>query len=117
MVNEDEVTRWVDAYVRAWESNAPEDIGALFTDDAKYYTAPDRKPWVGRQGIIDGWLKRKDEPGNWQFRYEVMAVADGLGFVRGWTAYPDVRYSNLWVIRLADDRRCQEFTEWWMAEK
>src|SRR6266496_4778605 len=114
MVDENEVTRWVDAYVRAWESNDASDIGALFTDDASYYTAPFRKPWTGRKGIVEGWLKRKDEPGDWKFRFEVMAIADGLGVVRGWTAYSDVRYSNLWIIRLADDGRCQEFTEWWM---
>lgn len=117
MADENAVARWVDAYVRAWESNDPDHIGALFTEDGRYYTAPFRPPWTGRQGIVDGWLKRKDELGQWEFRYEVMAVADGVGFVRGWTAYPDVTYSNLWVIRLAGDGRCEEFTEWWMAEK
>jgi uncharacterized protein (TIGR02246 family) len=109
--------RWMERYVKAWGSNDPQDIGALFTDDATYYTAPHREPWRSRQGIVDGWLDRKDEPGQWDFRYEVLAIADNLGFVRGWTTYhtDEEDYSNLWVIRLDDQGRCSEFIEWWMV--
>ena len=110
------VEEWAERYARAWEEADDDAVAALFTEDATYYTAPFRKPWTGRQAIVDSWLKRKDEQGGWQFRYEVIAVAGRLGFVRGWTVYPDVRYSNLWVIRLADGGRSEEFTEWWMKE-
>lgn len=41
-MNADDLTTWVDGYVRAWASNDPDDIGRLFTDDATYYTAPFR---------------------------------------------------------------------------
>jgi uncharacterized protein (TIGR02246 family) len=111
-----DLTTWVDGYLQAWASNDPDDIGRLFTDDALYYTAPFREPWRGRDAIVSGWLDRKDEPGDYAFRYEVLAVAGDLGFVRGWTTYtnPPTGYSNLWVIRLAADGRCVEFTEWWM---
>jgi hypothetical protein len=41
-----------------------------------------------------------------------------LGFVRGWTTYtqetPPKEYGNLWVVRLADDGRASEYTEWWV---
>lgn len=113
-----DVEAWVDGYVRAWTTNDPDDIGDLFTDDARYWTAPHREPWSGRDGIVAGWLDRKDEPGEWEFRYEVLATAGDLGFVQGWTTYTDEgkRYSNLWVIRLAPDGRASEFTEWWMEE-
>lgn len=110
------VERWVEGYRKAWQSNDPNDIGSLFTDDARYYTAPDREPWTGRDGIVEGWLDRKDEQGQWSFRYEFVAECDGLAFVRGWTEYvePPKRYSNLWVIQMEGDGRCSEFTEWWM---
>ena len=116
-MDETAARRWVDAYIGAWSSNDRAEIGALFTDDARYRTAPHREPWVGREGIVEGWLARKDEPGGWEFRYEVLAVAGDQAFVRGWTTYADGdRYGNLWVIRLGEDGRASEFTEWWMDE-
>jgi ketosteroid isomerase-like protein len=110
------VERWIQGYMKAWGSNDPDDIGRLFTDDARYYTAPHRVPWQGRDGIVEGWLERKDEPGDWSFRYEIIGIAGDMAFVRGWTGYrDDTDYSNLWVIRLHGQGRCSEFTEWWMA--
>ena len=115
IVNMDDVEAWMLGYVHAWASNDPEEIGALFTDDAQYFTAPGREPWSGRQAIVEGWLGRKDEPGDWDFRFEPLAVAGDLAFVRGWTTYKDrPSYDNLWVIRLAPDGRCSSFTEWWV---
>jgi uncharacterized protein (TIGR02246 family) len=109
---------WVNRYARAWGSNDPGEIGDLFTEDARYYTAPYREPWSGREAIVEGWLDRKDEPGQWEFRHQVLGISDDLAFVRGWTTYPpdDEDYSNLWVIRLGADGRCSEFIEWWMLE-
>lgn len=106
----------MEGYLRAWSSNDPGDIAALFTEDAVYYTAPDREPWRGRDGIVEGWIDRKDAPGKWRFRHEILALSGDLAFVRGWTDYlePPTKYSNLWVIRLGDDGRCSEYTEWWM---
>jgi uncharacterized protein (TIGR02246 family) len=109
------VEAWIEGYKRAWTTNDPGDIGGLFTDDATYYTAPFRQPWAGRDAIIEGWLDRKEEPGEWTFRSEVLAIADDLAFVQGQTDYAEEgeSYSNLWIIRLMDGR-CSQFTEWWM---
>ena len=109
---------WVEHYLRAWESNAPDDIRALFTEDARYFTAPEREPWVGAESIARGWLDRKDEPGTWSFRYEVLGTDGDLAFVRGWTTQAKEdppECTNLWVIRLSGDGRASEFIEWWMA--
>jgi ketosteroid isomerase-like protein len=112
------VEAWLQGYLRAWDSNDPEHIGRLFTDDAVYYTAPFRKPWRGRDAIVQGWIDRKDEQGDWTFRHEVLGIDGDVAFVRGWTGYKtDSDYSNLWVIRLADDGRASEFIEWWMPEE
>lgn len=105
---------WVRRYIDAWESNDPEEIGALFTEDARYYTAPHRPPWIGRETIVDGWLGRKDEEGEWRFSFEVLGVDGDLGFVKGVTTYEDGDYSNLWLIRMADRGEASEFVEYWM---
>ena len=118
-MEEKDVELWLEDYVRAWATNDAEDIGGLFSEDASYYTAPFREPWSGRAAIVEGWIDRKDEPGEWTFSGgEVLAIADDVAFVQGETAYPKEgkKYSNLWVIRLAEDRRCSEFTEWWMEQ-
>jgi SnoaL-like domain len=118
-MEERDFAAWVDRYVVAWNSNDPEEIGSLFTDEAVYYTAPFREPWRGRDGIVRGWIEAKDEPGTTEFTYEVSAIDGPLGIVKGRTIYkePLERYSNLWEIRLEDDGRCYEFIEWWMEEK
>ena len=111
------VERWMQGYIKAWSSNDPDDIAALFTEDATYYTAPHRQPWRGRAAIVEGWVDRKDQQGQWDFRHELLATAEDVAFVRGWTTYHDQEtpnYSNLWVLRLTEDGRCAEFTEWWM---
>ena len=118
-VDRGHLSAWIDRYVVAWEANRPEDIADLFTEDARYFTAPHREPWEGRDGIIDGWLARKDEPGDWSFRWEIRAVCDDIGFVRCWISYPQEEhdYSDLWEVTLDDEGRCSEFVEWWMEIK
>lgn len=116
MPNIDEVTTWIQGYVRAWNSNRPDDIAALFTDDARYFTAPFRTPWRGTAEIVDGWLGRKDEPGSSTFTWEPFLLTPDLAIITGETTYrePPQTFSNLWIIRLREDGRCSEFTEWWM---
>ncbi|HEX3680467.1 MAG TPA: nuclear transport factor 2 family protein [Galbitalea sp.] len=111
---------WMTAYRTAWESNDPADIGALFTEDAVYYKEPFTEPERGRDAIIAMWLESQDAPATTKFIWKPLSVTDGLAFVQGETDYEAVRYSNLWVIRLAVDGggvvRATEFTEWWMDQ-
>jgi uncharacterized protein (TIGR02246 family) len=115
-VKEKELDRWVARYRKAWESNDPGDIAALWTEDAAWYRRPDEEPVLGRDAIVNAWLEVSDAPGETTFEYEVLGFGDGVGFVRGWTTYqtqPPAEFSNLWVIRLDKDR-AHEFVEWWM---
>ena len=112
-----DVERWVDGYVKAWNSNEPDDIKVLFTEDARYFTKPHNEPWVGHDGIVNGWIDAKDEPGETTFTYDVIAIDADLGIVKGVTTYktPPRAYSNLWEVRLTEGR-CSEFVEWWMEQ-
>lgn len=108
--------RWVEAYQTAWTANEPDSIRALFTQDAEYRTSPFADPWVGVEGIVQGWLARQDTPGNWTFRFEVLVETPDLGVVRGWTDYanPKRTYSNIWLIRFDNTGRATSFIEWVM---
>jgi ketosteroid isomerase-like protein len=112
----DTLTNWMTAYRKAWESNDPADIGALFTDDAVYYKEPFTEPLRGRDAIIAMWHEHQDAAGTFTFTWKPFSVTETQAFVQGETGYATVRYSNLWVIRLAPDGRATEFTEWWMDQ-
>ena len=117
MTDRDALRRWTEGYVKAWGTNDPSDIRALFTPDARYFPEPHAAPWTGRDEILREWLERKDEPGEYTFRWEILAVDGGMGFVRGWTTYPGPppkEYGNLWVISLDDDGRAREYVEWYV---
>jgi hypothetical protein len=113
---DDIVQTWLDGYRRAWESNDPDDIRALFSEDATYAGGPfDPEPWLGREGIVEGWLAHRDEPGTWTFEGAPLAFSNDIGIVQGVTRYTDNRtYANLWVIRFTSDGRAQSFVEWFM---
>jgi uncharacterized protein (TIGR02246 family) len=110
----DRVTAWVEGYVRAWNSNDPDEIRSLFSDDAEYFTAPFRPPWRGRDEIVSGWLEHQDQPGEASFVWGPVSVTDEVAVIHGTTTYPEETFSNLWLMRLDSDGRCRQFTEWWM---
>ncbi|HEY7486269.1 MAG TPA: nuclear transport factor 2 family protein [Streptosporangiaceae bacterium] len=107
---------WIGAYRKAWETNDPADIGALFTEDAAYFTEPHAQPWQGRDEIVRSWLDRLDEPGETTFEWQALAETPDVSIVQGRTTYRTLQkvFSNLWVIRFGADGRCREFTEWWL---
>jgi uncharacterized protein (TIGR02246 family) len=120
MTSTDEVTTWVEAYRKAWISNDPDDVAALFTDDAVYEFRPhDPEPWRGRDAIASGWLEEQDSPETWTFAFEVLGTLDdGTALVRAVTEYLDDRpiYDNLWFITF-EGGRASRFTEWYMARE
>ncbi|MGM9471973.1 nuclear transport factor 2 family protein [Pseudarthrobacter sp. YS3] len=116
----DAVNSWMAKYIAAWTTNEPEDIRALFTEEAVYETRPhDGDPWRGREQIVDRWLEARDEPGDWIFDWNLLGTDGALAFVQGFTDYLGDRpsYDNLWVIRLEPDGRASALTEWFMERK
>jgi len=112
----DTLTAWMTAYRDAWQSNVPADIRALFTEDAVFYKEPFNEPLRGHEAIVAMWLKHQDGTFTSTFGWKPLSVTDDLSFIQGETDYGSVKYSNLWVIRLAPDGRATEFTEWWMDQ-
>ncbi|MEJ3405583.1 nuclear transport factor 2 family protein [Rathayibacter sp. YIM 133350] len=110
-----DINDWMQRYIAAWDSNDPDHIRALFTDDAEYYTLPGRPPKKGVDAIVEWWLEARDEPGDYTFRWEPVALTPSTAVIQGFTDYRDrPGYHNLWVIRLEPDGRANSFTEWWV---
>lgn len=114
----DTLATWVGLYLRAWESNDPGDIRAMFTEDAEYRPRPYAPPWRGHDEIVEGWLAARDEPGDARFDWHTVIADQSVGVLEATTEYTKSSgtYSNLWVVRFAPDGRATSFTEWWMEQ-
>jgi len=114
------IESWLSAYRRAWETDDPDDVAALFTEDATYSPWPFSKSWEGRDTIVAKWIERGDSKNPWRFDSEVLAVEGDTGVIKGLTTYPahddepEDAYSNIWVVQLAPDGRARSFAEWWV---
>ncbi len=115
MTDANTVSTWIDGYRRAWDSNSPDDIRALFTEAAEYLDAPFSDPRVGHDAIVAGWIEHQDQPGDYEFTWSLAGLGGNTAFVVGETRYVgERRYANLWVIRFEPDGRAASFTEWYM---
>ncbi len=120
-MTQNDLARWLDAYVDAWRTYDPDAIGALFSDDAEYRYNPWDEPLRGREAIVANWLANRDEPGTWEAEYRPWAVDGDRGVATGTSRYDDAdgrrTYHNVFLIRLDDRGRCREFTEIYLKQR
>jgi heat shock protein HslJ len=123
MIDFARIEEWLEQYKAAWKTDDPGDIARLFTEDARYYTAPYRDPYQGRAAIVTWWIGQGDSKIPWEFDYEVIAQEGDLYVVRGVTRYPQGGsieggapevYHNLWLVTLTADGRASDYVEYWM---
>jgi ketosteroid isomerase-like protein len=121
-VTKDAVQAWLDAYLEAWRSYDPAQIGALFSDDARYAHSPfdEREPVRGRAAIVANWLEAPDAPGSWEAHYAPIAVDGNVAIAQGRTRYlltdgtVEREFANSFVMEFDQAGRCTRFTEWYM---
>lgn len=126
----DDVQRWLDRYIEAWQTYDGATIADLFAEDAVYRYVPWGEPVKGRDTIVNDWLnptppRGRDEPGTWKARYEPLVVEGDSAVAIGETWYfadasqseETHHYWNLWPLRFDADGRCTEFTEYFMQRK
>jgi len=121
--------QWLDRYVDAWLSYDPQNIAALFSDDVEYRYHPYDEPIVGRDAVVESWLgtdpvvggSDRDAPGTYEAGYVPVAVDGDTVVATGTSRYrelpggPVVRtYENCFVMRFDGERRCREFTEFYL---
>lgn len=110
-------SEWLDGYLRAWRSKSPDDVRALFTDDAEYWFRPDDpEPAKGIDAIVEMW--GEDEPSDPEIDLRVLIENDDLGIITGHVNYPDHQsYANMWEVHFAPDGRAERFVEWFMTPR
>ncbi len=62
---------WLERYFDAWASNEPDDVEALFAEDAVYWVDPFREPQRGRDEIVSAWVSGPQE--DVEYAYEPLA--------------------------------------------
>jgi uncharacterized protein (TIGR02246 family) len=121
-VDEEAVAAWLDRYSQAWGTYDPDDIGALFSEDAVYFYNPFDEPVRGREAIVASWLEDPDEPSTYEGRYRPVLVAGDQAVARGYSRYFDTNgavadeYDNLFLLRFDAEGRCTEYREWYMQK-
>jgi hypothetical protein len=105
------VTAWVEAYVHAWQTNAPVDIAALFTADAEYHETPYETDWIGRDEIVDGWRSRWNwQKGGWDFEWTIASIDGATAVVTGIGHYRKLGdFDNVWTVAFDQSGRCGRF--------
>ena len=114
---------WLDRYVAAWRSYDPAQIGALFSDDARYRYHPKDEPVVGRDAIVADWLDGADPKDTYDAHYEPLAIDGAAHVARGWSRYftptGELRdeYWNIYLVEFDDAGQATSFTEWWIQDR
>jgi hypothetical protein len=110
------VSRWVEAYERAWRSPGTGHLADLFSFDVSYLPSPWAPALKGFEQLAPFWEAGRDGPDEeFTLTSEVVAVEGNTAVVRLSVNYqgPDMsRWRDLWVLEFADDGRCARFEEW-----
>jgi ketosteroid isomerase-like protein len=126
VMNHTDVQAWLDRYIEAWRTHDRGQIEALFTEDAEYRYRPyggDEHANRGREAIVEAWLEDDDPPDSWEASYGPFAVEGDRAVATGVSRYlatdknPERIFHNVFLLRFADDGRCAEFSEYYMAEE
>ncbi|GGF00254.1 nuclear transport factor 2 family protein [Stappia taiwanensis] len=118
-----EVQNWLDRYGRAWVEGDPEQITALFTENATYRETPFDPAMTGREAIRQYWQDgAADAQEDVAFSSKVWAI-DGTTAVAGWQARftrkacgSRVELDGTFRLKLTgstDGLLCESLEEWW----
>jgi hypothetical protein len=116
---------WLAGYERAWRSSGTDVLAKLFTEDARYSTAPYEAPHRGLDAIGLMWEAERFGPDEeFEMTSEIVAVEGDTGVARVTVLYEEAEqkerrlhrqrkeYRDLWIVRLDEAGLCFHFEEW-----
>ena len=119
MINDKDLSRWLEAYGAAWVNKDPAAAAALFTEDASYQETPYAEPFKGRAGIAEYWATVTKDQVDIDFTYQVLATSGNTGFAQ-WSARfrlasenARVELNGIFVLEFADTTHVSSLREWW----
>lgn len=109
-----DVEQWVAEYEHVWRTPGTDLLAGLFTHDATYLVSPWAEPLRGLEAIAVFWeAERVSADEEFAMTTEVVALDGSVAVVRAQVDYATGnRWRDLWVLRFADDGRCEAFEEW-----
>ncbi|MFC8849893.1 MULTISPECIES: nuclear transport factor 2 family protein [unclassified Micromonospora] len=110
------VAGWLAAYERAWRTPGTEALNTVFTEQASYRQGPYHEAIVGLPAISRMWEAEREGPDEvFHMTSEVVAVEGDTAVARVEVRYgdpADQEFRDLWIMRFAEDGRCDSFEEW-----
>ena len=112
---------WIERYRRAWETADADEIVALFTPDAWYWSSVFREPFVGHEAIRDYWLRGAGAQREVAVRMGQPIISASRVAVEWWTTMIDpddgeITLPGCLLLRFAPDGRCQDLWEYWQVQ-
>ncbi len=124
MIKEEILRTWLEAYGRAWEEQDPEQVVALFSDDATYQETPFSEPLRGRAAIQEYWRRAVVQAQKQvQFGFEILAIRENLAFASWDSSFTRIStgkrvyLDGIFVLNFDDHNLCRELREWWMRKE
>jgi len=116
-MTEGQFTKWLEAFGKAWQTNEPDDIGALVPDTFLWHAGPYVEIFRDRATLVDHWVSTVNTHSNVKPEYQILACESGRGICRYWVSYllhktAQVECDFILLVSLDESGRCTEFHEW-----
>jgi nuclear transport factor 2 (NTF2) superfamily protein len=116
-----DLSSWLDRYFAAWESNEPDAVASLFTEDAVYSYGPFTEVTRGREAIVREWLAGGAGT-DFAWRHEPLAVTGDRGVAHWAVSFRDtndatVELDGIFVLDFDAKGLCAEHREWYVRRE
>ena len=118
-IDNDTLTRWLEAYGRAWETRDADLVATLFTGDASYQETPYAEPFRGRDGVHAYWSRVTADQRDIAFSFEIIATAGMTGIAQWSSKFRSVsgdsrvELNGVFVLEFASAGEVRSLREWW----